>query len=143
VSLFGNLLCTEVEKLGEYMGLDPELLHIPPADGLTGKTDSEVLGISYEEFDAAVINGEVGWDWTKKVMYGEHKRKPIPTYCPSVKTGKIGWMRSLNRAKADIHEAIIKLDDCNTDSWNPFIMDALTTSENMLNNRMEFLVKRT
>ena len=41
----------EVKALGRELGLPEELIEKPPTDGLTGKTDEENFGFSYEELD--------------------------------------------------------------------------------------------
>lgn len=46
-----NLTCTEVMKLGEYMGLPKDLVYKTPSDGLTGKSDEENFGFTYKELD--------------------------------------------------------------------------------------------
>ncbi|MCL2695981.1 MAG: NAD(+) synthase [Clostridiales bacterium] len=50
-SPLSNLTATEVKQLGYALGLPKLLIDKPPADGLTGKTDEEVLGFSYETLD--------------------------------------------------------------------------------------------
>lgn len=47
----GDLLKSEVVGLGLYLELPPLLVNTAPADGLSGKTDEEKLGITYEEIE--------------------------------------------------------------------------------------------
>ena len=50
-SPISQLTCTEVIKIGEYLGLPDHLIHKTPSDGLCGKTDEEKFGFSYEVLD--------------------------------------------------------------------------------------------
>lgn len=43
---------TEVRAVGLYLGLNPGLVNKTPGDGLSGKSDEEALGFTYEELDA-------------------------------------------------------------------------------------------
>lgn len=47
-SPLGLLHVSQVKELGIALGVREELVNVPPADGLTGKTDEENLGFSYE-----------------------------------------------------------------------------------------------
>ena len=49
-----HLTCTEVMKLGHYMGLPDELVYKDPADGLTGKSDEDNFGFTYKELDSFI-----------------------------------------------------------------------------------------
>ena len=51
-SLFGRLTATEVIAIGDAMGLPAEWVHKVPEDGLSGKSDEDNLGFSYETLDA-------------------------------------------------------------------------------------------
>lgn len=53
----GSLTCSEVIKIGDYLGLPYHLVHKTPSDGLCGKSDEDNFGFTYEELDK-VINGE-------------------------------------------------------------------------------------
>ena len=53
-----NLTTTEVIELGRWLGLPKELIEKPPADGLSGQTDEEKLGIKYAELDKYIRTGE-------------------------------------------------------------------------------------
>lgn len=54
INPIAHLTCTEVIKLGDYLGLPYELVHKTPADGLTGKSDEENFGFTYQELDCLV-----------------------------------------------------------------------------------------
>jgi len=56
-SPLSNLTATEVVQLGYALGLPKMLIDKPPADGLTGKTDEEILGFSYAVLDRYIREG--------------------------------------------------------------------------------------
>ena len=51
IALFKNLGVSEIYEIGDALGLPYGLVHKTPADGLTGKSDEEVLGVSYEDIE--------------------------------------------------------------------------------------------
>lgn len=82
-----NFTTDEVIGLGRAAGLPEELLLKPPADGLTGLTDEENLGFSYEELNRFLRTGKSGDDKAlekinQRVRYSAHKLAPIPCYSP-------------------------------------------------------------
>lgn len=57
-SPLATLTTDEVLQVGAALGVPERFLSIPPADGLTGKTDEEVLGFSYEVLNTYIRSGE-------------------------------------------------------------------------------------
>ena len=59
-----HLTCGEVVQLGLYLagvlGLPSKYVQIPPADGITGKTDEDNFGFTYEQLDRYILNGTSG-----------------------------------------------------------------------------------
>lgn len=53
------LTTDEVIQLGRALGLAERFVVKPPSDGLTGKTDEDVLGFSYETLNTYIRTGEV------------------------------------------------------------------------------------
>ncbi|MEE0435962.1 MAG: NAD(+) synthase [Peptococcaceae bacterium] len=53
------LTTDEVIQLGRALGLPERLVVKPPSDGLTGKTDEDVLGFTYETLNTYIRTGEV------------------------------------------------------------------------------------
>ena len=51
IALFKNLGVSEIYEIGDALGLPYNLVHKTPADGLTGKTDEEVLGVTYSDIE--------------------------------------------------------------------------------------------
>jgi len=56
-SPISNLTCTEVIKIGEYLGIPDHLIHKIPSDGLCGTTDEDKFGFTYEFLDNIIRNG--------------------------------------------------------------------------------------
>lgn len=54
------LCCTQVVGLGDELGLPRELVHKTPSDGLTGKSDEDNLGFTYEQLDNYILDGTSG-----------------------------------------------------------------------------------
>lgn len=55
-----GLTATEVVILGDLLNLPKELVHKTPADGLTGVSDEEKFGFSYEDLDKFIMVGTSG-----------------------------------------------------------------------------------
>ena len=59
-----HLTCGQVVEIGLYLaeefGLNPNFIKRPPADGLTGKTDEDNFGFTYDQLDAYILNGTSG-----------------------------------------------------------------------------------
>jgi NAD+ synthetase len=51
IALFKNLGVSEIYEIGDALGLPHDLVHKTPADGLTGKSDEEVLGVTYADIE--------------------------------------------------------------------------------------------
>ena len=58
-SPLSNLTKTEVKAIGRELGLPDELVDKKPSDGLTGKTDEENFGFTYEVLDNYIRTGEI------------------------------------------------------------------------------------
>ena len=87
------LTCTEVVQLGLYLckqfNLDESLITKSPADGLTGKSDEDNFGFTYEQLDTWLKNdGDCGDSKVNKQIeklyrLSEHKRMPPILYTQS------------------------------------------------------------
>ena len=83
-----GLTKTEVCELGLALGLPEELVCKKPADGLTGKTDEDVMGFSYNELDDFIRNGVISKNHDKILKMHKasaHKREPILSFDPKLK----------------------------------------------------------
>ena len=59
---------SEVRVMGIAMGLDGDLVMKKPSDGLSGKTDEDAFGFSYDEFDKAIRTGAWNDDLISKAI---------------------------------------------------------------------------
>ena len=76
---------TEVRKLGAELGLPEMFLKKVPEDGMSGKSDEEKLGFSYEVLDEYIRTGNISdlrikekIDYLHKINL--HKILPMPSY---------------------------------------------------------------
>ena len=80
INILADLTVREVLAIGDYLKLPKDLVHKPPADGLSGKTDEERLGFSYDEVEK-VINGEIRHEKIERMhKFAAHKLNPILIY---------------------------------------------------------------
>lgn len=73
-----NFTKSEVVEIGLLLGLKKEYVLKLPDDGLSGKTDEEKLGFSYQSLDNFIRNGEKNEDFDKIIKMHKqnlHKRK--------------------------------------------------------------------
>ena len=57
-SPISNFTVTELLKMGEVLGIPKYLLYKKPSDGLTGKTDEDNFGFTYETLDKYIRTNE-------------------------------------------------------------------------------------
>lgn len=71
LALLKNLTVSEIYEIGDALGLPHDLVHKTPADGLTGKSDEDVLGVFYSEIETFMkTNGKVPeCDWHEADPY--------------------------------------------------------------------------
>ena len=71
LALLKNLTVSEIYEIGDVLGLPYDLVHKTPADGLTGKSDEDVLGVFYSEIETYIkTNGKVPeCDWHEANPY--------------------------------------------------------------------------
>lgn len=73
-SPLGGLTSEEVMELGVYLNLPVALAKKVPADGLSGKTDEENIGFSYQVLNRYIREGICEDDAIKKKIDDMHKR---------------------------------------------------------------------
>lgn len=88
-SPLSRLTVQEVKALGRALGLPEELIEKPPSDGLTGKTDEENLGFTYEELDRYIRTGTIADPEKKEKIDRLHaanrfKLLPMPAFDPKI-----------------------------------------------------------
>lgn len=84
-SPLATLTSDEVIQVGRYLGIEEKYLVKPPADGLTGKTDEDVLGFTYEVLNKYLREGVIEDMDTKEKIDSLHRISrfkfiPIPMY---------------------------------------------------------------
>jgi NAD+ synthetase len=75
----------EVLQVGDELGYFPHIVHKAPDDGLSGKTDEERLGFSYDAVYQFVEGGEPLLDEVRTMIEARHranlhKQTPIPYF---------------------------------------------------------------
>ena len=86
-SPLSHLTVTEVKEIGRLLGLPEELVDKTPIDGLSGKTDEENLGFTYDELDKYIRLGIEPAPQKKKRIDELHERnlfklKLMPSFKP-------------------------------------------------------------
>ena len=76
---------TEMRAIGDALGLPNELIHKTPSDGLSGMSDEDKLGFTYDALDKYILTGVCeDADLKKRIDHlhdiNLHKLKTIPTY---------------------------------------------------------------
>lgn len=84
-SPLGMLTSDEIIQLGQVLGLPDKFLSKVPSDGLTGKTDEDVFGFSYEVLNRYIREGYIEDLAIKEKIdamhrYSRHKFLPIPMF---------------------------------------------------------------
>ena len=102
------LTATQVVELGHELGLPKNLIDKAPADGLTGKTDEDVLGFTYKELDEYIETGKCENKETKeKIDRANRKNRFKNLELPSYQNQKLHLIRFDNWIKngeIDINE---------------------------------------
>ena len=85
-----RLTVHEVKAIGRVLGLPEKLIEKPPVDGLSGKTDEENLGFTYEELDRYIRTGIIDDPQIKQRIDLLHaanlfKLQPMPAFDPQIK----------------------------------------------------------
>ena len=83
INVLAELTVSEVIKLGEELGVPREVLYKTPSDGLSGMSDEEKLGVTYEEIEK-YLNGEEISQESKTLISKLHRNSlhkfNIPVY---------------------------------------------------------------
>ena len=88
-SPLGNLTVREVLSIGDDLGLPHDLVHKTPSDGMSGKSDEEKIGFTYEELDNYLLieNKTPSRETLEKIVKmheaNKHKLLPMPTFIPN------------------------------------------------------------
>lgn len=81
-----DLMSSEVVQIGHALGLPSRFVEKSPADGLTGKTDEEALGFTYQQLDTCMQFGKIDDAAEEKIFWmheiSRHKYQPMPSFWP-------------------------------------------------------------
>lgn len=88
VSLLGKLTVQEVKALGRELGLPENLVDKTPSDGLSGKSDEDKLGFTYQALDRYIREGVCEDEETRKRIDRLHeqnkfKLEVLPVFDPA------------------------------------------------------------
>lgn len=89
-SPLGKLTVTEVKAIGRELGLPEKFIEKAPEDGLTGKTDEDNFGFTYDFLDKYIRTGDFGGDTATAAKIDRmheanlFKDLPMPTYDPTL-----------------------------------------------------------
>lgn len=73
-SPLSSFTTAEIRAIGRYLGLPDVLINKVPSDGLSGKTDEDKLGFTYEVLDKYIRTGEIEDIKTKERIDILHER---------------------------------------------------------------------
>lgn len=88
-SPLGMLTSDEVIQIGELLGIPDKFILKEPSDGLTGETDEDIFGFSYQVLNRYIREGSIeDEDIRKKIdrmnKYSRFKFLPIPMFNPGL-----------------------------------------------------------
>ncbi len=88
-SPLGALTSQEVVEIGKILDIPEKFIEKPPADGLTGKTDEQILGFTYSSLNQYIREGIIEDDLLKEKIDRMHalnrfKMEPIPIFQPDL-----------------------------------------------------------
>ena len=80
----GNFTVEEVKMIGAYLGVPEKIVNRPPADGLSGMTDEEKIGVKYGQISEYINTGKTDKAAMEIIermhRMSEHKRCVPPIY---------------------------------------------------------------
>ena len=84
-----HITVAEMRQIGRLLGLPDVLIDKVPIDGLSGKTDEENLGFTYEELDRYIRTGEIENTEHKAIIDRKHsanlfKLQLMPSFDPGI-----------------------------------------------------------
>ena len=83
IDLIADFTVSEVIKIGEALGVPEKVLYKAPSDGLSGRTDEDKLGVTYQNIEDYIYNRELDSETKEKVkkLHENNLHKfNIPTY---------------------------------------------------------------
>lgn len=121
-SPLANLTVAEVKQLGYELGLPKDLIEKVPTDGMSGKSDEEKLGFTYEELDRYIRTGYIANQEHKAKIdrlhdANLHKILPMPKFEPKIGLLSFKPNKENNpnaecyKAQMDLYKEMLKEND--------------------------------
>lgn len=90
-SILADFTVSQVRQIGKALGLPADLVFKTPSDGLSGKSDEDKIGFTYETLDRYIMEGvcedeAVRQKIDRMHVLNLHKLKTIPTYRQQAET---------------------------------------------------------
>jgi len=99
-SIFYDFYVREILAIGDALNLPAELVHKAPGDGMTGKTDEDNFGFTYEVLDAYLLDNETPSYEVLRRIEERHERnlhKMHMLHIPYIRARTRKWENSTNR----------------------------------------------
>ena len=99
-SIFYDFYVREILAIGDALNLPAELVHKAPGDGMTGKTDEDNFGFTYEVLDAYLLDNETPSYETLRLIEERHERnlhKMHMLHIPYIRARTRKWENNTNR----------------------------------------------
>ena len=99
-SIFYDFYVREILAIGDALSLPAELVHKAPGDGMTGKTDEDNFGFTYEVLDAYLLDNETPSYEVLRLIEERHKRnahKMRMLNIPYIRARTRKWENNTNR----------------------------------------------
>ena len=99
-SIFYDFYVREILAIGDALNLPAELVHKAPGDGMTGKTDEDNFGFSYEVLDAYLLDNETPSYEVLRLIEERHERNLHKTHVlhiPYIRARTRKWENNTNR----------------------------------------------
>ena len=89
IEVLADFTVSEVIKIGEYLDVPKEILYKTPSDGLSGKSDEEKMGITYDDIEKYLYAQDMDEEVKEKIakLHNKNKHK---FNMPSYKRKRIG-----------------------------------------------------
>lgn len=114
-SPLGDLTVREVLRIGEDLGLPYELVHKTPSDGMSGKSDEEKIGFTYEELDDYILYGKATEEVAAKIKKMHtaniHKIVDMPRYIHQDISNEIEHLKEKIYGLFGLPKAILDQED--------------------------------
>jgi NAD+ synthase len=99
-SIFYDFYVREILAIGDALRLPAELVHKAPGDGMTGKTDEDNFGFSYDVLDAYLLDNETPSYEVLRLIEERHERnlhKMHMLHIPYIRARTRKWENNTNR----------------------------------------------